>query len=348
MGSLSRPSIPRLLAGVLAGLIAPMGLAQVDDELLEEIARKDDRNYHMVAVEALVVEVNEERTRDLGIKYGFNQLARGTVRTPNANGLGFSERKVVTEGSGVLDGGDVRLGRPLNPVRVPVLLKQLDGITKVGFDEGRQPGFGVSLVGMNVGSDAISARLRALLESGDASIRTRPIALALHNTLTKIEAADEVPFLDLDERRNMLVRWEKVGVKMEVQPTIVTMRPGIVTLDMRNLEVSSVSSFITQQNVERPVFNESSTSTRITMNEGETCVIGGLKTRRTTHREERVPILGSIPLLGLLFRSQEDLERNMDVFFFIKSHILAPGENVLLPFDFKNQRVLRPNLTASE
>ncbi len=348
MGSLYRPSLSWRLAGILASLIAPVGSSEVDDELIEEIARKDDKNYHMVAVEALVVEVNEERTRDLGIKYGFNQLNRGTIRTPNSDGLGFSERGIVTEGSEVLDSGDVRLGRPLNPVRVPVLLKQLDGITKVGFDEGRQPGFGVSLVGMNLGSSAISARLRALLDSGDAAIRTRPIALALHNTVTRIEAADEVPFLDLDEHRNMLVRWERVGVKMEVQPTIVSIRPGIVTLDMRNLEVSSVSSFITQQNVERPVFNESSTSTRITMNEGETCVIGGLKTRRATHREERVPILGSIPLLSLLFRSQEDLERNMDVFFFIKAHILAPGENVVLPFDFKNQRVLRPNLTAFE
>jgi type II secretory pathway component GspD/PulD (secretin) len=131
-----------------------------------------------------------------------------------------------------------------------------------------------------------------------------------------------------------------VGVLMEATPEIVSLRPGVATLDITKLEVSAVSTFFTTKNVDRPVFAKSATKTKVTLADGETFVVGGLKTRRTEHNEDRVPILGDIPLLGLLFRSQMDIERNLDVLFFITPCILAPGENFLLPYDFKNQEAL--------
>ncbi|MCL5270077.1 MAG: type II and III secretion system protein, partial [bacterium] len=284
---------------------------------------KDDANVHMVAIEALVIEVNEERTRELGIRYGFNNQG----------------------GSGVLEGGDVGLGNAINPVKVPVLIQGLGGRNAVGFQE-RMPGLGISLSGMNIGSGVVSARLRALLDAGDATIRTRPIAVALNKTPVSIETVSEVPYLDTKDQQ-MQVTYEKVGVKMDVTPSIEHMRPGVVQLAVSNIEVSSVSSFITTENVDRPVFSNSSTHTNVTLREGETFVIGGLKTRRKVHSEERVPLLGDIWGLGLLFRSQSDLERNMDVLFFITPYIVAPGENVLLPHDFKNKKGLGIDVKAN-
>ncbi|HPK03948.1 MAG TPA: type II and III secretion system protein [Candidatus Sumerlaeota bacterium] len=299
------------------------------------LVRRNDNNRHMVAIEALVIEINEERTRDLGIRYGFTQVTRNDAGVP------------VPGGPGVLEGGDVRLGRPLNPVRVPVLLRQIDGVTDIGFEQQRMPGLGITLAGMNVGTGAVSAQLRTLLQSGDASIRTRPIVVALNNTRATIEVADEVPYLDINEHSQVAVAFEPVGVRMAVIPLIKELRPGIVQLEIENLEVSSVSSFITQQNVQRPVFNKSQTSTNVTLSEGETFVIGGLKTQHLTHIEERVPILGAIPGLGWLFKSQEDRERIMDVLFFITPYILEPGENFLLPYDFKNHQALGLNFNVA-
>jgi type II secretory pathway component GspD/PulD (secretin) len=287
------------------------------------MADQYDRNLHMVAVEALVVEVNEERTRDLGIRYSGNQLIDGV------------------DGPGVVEGGDVRLGRPfLNPTRVPVLLKGGGGTNAIGFDSTRMPGLGVSLVGMNVGTGVISARLRALLEVGESVIRSRPIAVALHNTPVRIETINEVPYQNVAHNKNLSVEFDKVGILMEVKPTIENLPQRVVTLNIDKLEVSSVSSFITTQNVDRPVFSRSSTRTSITMTEGETFVIGGLKARRMAKSTDTVPFLGTIPILKWFFSSHNDVERNMDVLFFITPYILAPGQNLLIPFDFKNKAVL--------
>ncbi len=294
----------------------------VEDEAhFLNLMRSNEPNRHMVAVEALVVEVNEERTRDLGLQYGYHQrdFSNGTV----------------TNGSGVISGVDVRLGRMLSPVRVPVLIRNPQGVTGI-TQQLRNPGFNIGLSGIEVGGGAISMRLRTLLDSGDASIQTRPVAIALNNTPVRIESGTDVPYLDARASNKLSVAIEKVGVLMEVTPQIVRLKPGEIRLKIDKLEVSSVSSFITQENIDRPVFSRSETRTEVTLNNGETFVVGNLKTRRKLHVEDRIPLLGRIPGLGWLFKSQEDMERNVDVLFFITPHILAPGQNFQPTFEFKN------------
>lgn len=282
-----------------------------------DIRYKSKTDWHMVAIEALVVEVNEERTRQLGFKYG-----------------------VTSEGGGSFDGADVQLG-PQGSVlaAVPLLNKGAEGQTGVGFGS-RMPGFGISLVGIDLDSTVLAARLRALLNQGEAVIRTRPIGVALNKTEVVIETVEELPYADVDARGKLGIQKKATGVKLKVTPTISTDYPGAVTLDISNIEISSGSNFITLQNVNRPVVNVSRTHTQLTLREGETFVIGGLKTRRKTVEKESVPILGSIPGLKWLFTSTSEVERNMDVLFFITPKILEPGENFLLPYDFENRKLL--------
>lgn len=309
------------LLSIAVGLIAGSAPVCAQDEL--NLVYRDDPNLHMVAIEALVVELSEERTRDLGLHYSGNQLLE--------NGTG----------PGILEGADIVLGRPfLQFVRVPLLVEGTEGTNFIDFDSTRLPGLGISLLGMNIGSAAVSAQLRALLESGDGVIRSRPIGVALNKTPMRIEASDEVPYQDVNAKGGLSVVYDKAGIVMEVTPAIDNLRPGIVTLTIARLEVSSVSSFVTTQNVDRPVITRSVTSTTITLGEGETFIISGLKTRRTVHNVEKVPILGSIWGLKYLFSSQEQSERRMDVLFFITPYILEPGQNFLLPYDFKNDKAL--------
>lgn len=310
-----------LLAGAPAGAQEP-----APQPTPSELAIRDDVNYHMVAIEALVVEVNEDRTRDLGLSYGFNEVARPDGTTP-----------------GIIDGADIRMGRALSPVRVPVLIPGAAGTDGgIGY-ESRMPGLGISLQGMNVGAGVVSARLRALLDTGDAAIRTRPVAVALNRTAVEIQSVDEIPYQNVHTNNALIISNEKVGVKMKVTPTIQGLRPGVTELNIENIEVSSVSQYITTKNIERPVFNKSATSTKVTLSEGETFVIGSLKSRQQVHIEDRVPLLGRIPIISWFFSSKQDSEASVDVLFFVTPHILSPGENFLLPFDFKNQRALGIN-----
>ena len=325
-----------LVAALLALSAAGQSFAQENADLPASLRYRDQPDLHMIAVEALVVEINEERTRELGLQYGLNTLS-----------LDEAGNTIDNAPSGVLDGGDIRLGSSLTPVSVPVLIKGVNGQNSVGYDTSRLPGLGISLVGMNVGAGVVSAKLRTLLNTGDASIRTRPIAVARHGQAVEIRSTDQVPYQDIDANSKLSVSFSNVGVTMKVTPTIEELRTNRVHLMIENLEVSSISNYLTQQNVERPVFNKSATHTEITLCDGETFVVGGLKTHYKGKYQEKVPILGSIPLIKYLFMSQSDTERNMDVLFFITPHVLAPGQNFLLPYDFRNQEALGLHVNAS-
>ncbi|MBI1785784.1 hypothetical protein HYR69_11625 [Candidatus Sumerlaeota bacterium] len=279
---------------------------------------RDDPNAHMVAIEALVVEVDEDKTRDLGFHYG---VAR--------DGL-----------SKVVEGADILLGSPLTPVRVPTLTANpATGETSVGFSP-RLPGLGINLVGMNVNGMVASARLRALMDRGHARITTRPVALALNGTPALIQVGSKVPYQDVSALGALQVAEGEVGVKLEVTPNILDLAQQIVELQISGVEVASLSNFITAQNINRPVISKADTHTRITMRAGETCQLSSLKGRRTKEVKSGVPVLKDIPLLGRLFSSREQVEEGVDIFFFITPHIVEPGQNVLVPYDFKNRAEL--------
>jgi len=291
----------------------------------------------MVAIEALVVEVNEDKTRDLGLHYGFR-----------ADDL-----------SKVIQGADVVLGRRLAPVAVPILPETVPepdaaeinetplgaaalGLTSVGFIP-RLPGLGINLAGMDVNGGVVSARLRALLDQGEARITTRPIALALHNTTTLMTIGSEIPYQDIKtdgNREKLDVAFRSVGVKLAVRPQILDIAQQLVELDITQVEVSSLSNFITSRNVDRPVFNTSDTRTKVTLRAGETYQLSSLKSRRSRVIREGIPYLMNLPFLGHLFSSREEIEQGVDVLFFITPHIVPPGRNVLLPYDFEHGRDL--------
>jgi len=203
----------------------------------------------------------------------------------------------------------------------------------------RELGFGVNIMGMDISRGVLAARLRALVNTGDAEIKSQPMAVALENTKAIIETVDEVPFQDVKflpgKTLPLLdVSFEKVGVRLEVTPTIENEKLRLVRLNIEKIEVSSVTSFITIRGVSRPLFAKSDASTEVVIPSGETLVIGGLKSQRDHRAISGIPFLQKIPLIGLLFRNTKVIKEQTDVLFFITPYILEPGENPILPVDF--------------
>ncbi len=276
---------------------------------------RGDPGAFMVAIEILVIEINENRTRELGLNYG---LGRGG-----------------NSGS-ILEGGSLLVGPPVSSSRVPTFSADALGRADIGY-ESRLPGLGLNLVGMDVNGHVLSARLRALLEQGEARITSRPVVLALHGTPASISVGSEVPYQDVRVNGNKeepIVAFENVGVKMEIVPTVLELSQELLELDVRQIEVSSVSNYLTVRQVDRPIFETAETRTRITMFSGETIQMSSLKGRRSSVQREGVPVLMHIPILGRLFSSSEEVFESVDVLFFLTPHLVPPGRNLMLPFDF--------------
>ncbi len=277
----------------------------------------NDVTLRQVAIEALVVEINEDIEHNYGVEY---TLESDEGENP----------------SNVLDALDVRFPPELRPVSVP-LFKRSTGGSQIGHIN-RLPGLGFNFVGMDANPGTVSGNIRLLMSEGKAKIRTHPIVVAVHGTKASIETVEEVPFQDISFTNKgeayLDVKYEKVGVKLNVIPRVIDIPKRIVELDISDVNVSSVSSYVTLHQITRPLFAESTAKTRVQMKSGETLIIGGLKTEREVVRENRVPILGDIPLLGWLFKNHKKILEVTDTLFFITPHILEPDQSPILPFDF--------------
>ncbi len=262
-----------------------------------------------VVLEAFAVEVNENKTSDIGVDASFNR--------DSGNSLNLLE----------VD----RLASTFAPNPAAGVLLNYAHVSKYG---------------------AVNAQLRALLASGDAEIRTRPIVATLNNTEATIQTIDRVPYQDLiyekSGQSNLGITFREVGIKLKVRPEIQTpLEKGVIKICLNNIEVSGVSHFVIVRSVERPVFVTSrANSDELLVRDGETLVIGGLKSKREVMIERRAPYLGAIPVVGWAFKNQHKEIRDTDLLFFITPHLLPPGANPVLPYNFQHQEILTDPLAS--
>lgn len=100
-------------------------------------------------------------------------------------------------------------------------------------------------------------------------------------------------------------------------------RNNLIDLQVQ-LEVSTVdySRTVVIGTATAPSFTNRNVETHVEINSGETLVIGGLKNSARNVSEDRVPFLGKIPLIGLLFKNKDVTEEQRSLFLFITVEIV--------------------------
>jgi Flp pilus assembly secretin CpaC len=284
----------------------------------EEIALQ----FYQIAIEAMVVEVNEKYTRQVGIQYSYVR----NVGSP-----------------AIVKGVDVNA--PITPpgVVVPQMTIIPGGFSFSNITRGA--GIGFSLTEMDVGDGKIGMRLRALIEEGKAQIRSRPMALTLNKQMVRIETVDKVPYQDVtfapgSPTGQIAIQFEPVGVKLHVMPDIRSLQEGLIELNLSKLEVSAVGGFVSFGNVQRPVFLRSEANTRVVVHDHDTLVVGGFKIEQESNRGQGVPFVRRIPVVKYLFSNENKSLERRDILFYITPHILKPGVQPVLPPRFQHQEAL--------
>ncbi|MBI4972425.1 MAG: hypothetical protein HZC16_01230 [Candidatus Omnitrophica bacterium] len=152
--------------------------------------------------------------------------------------------------------------------------------------------------------------------------------------------ADQVNFVD-------------VGIKLYVTPTIN--REGFITMKIKP-EISSVKENYTYGSPAKtiPIVETSETETTVMVKDGVTIIIGGLKKDKKEKSVEKIPIIGDIPLLGLLFRRTSDSFEKTELVILLTPHILtgdtaitgnlpevAPKDGAIASMDKKGNIILK-------
>ena len=285
---------------------------------LMSIIDKLDIRRMQVLVEAIIVEVTEDKSAALGVNWaafsqendtrfpvgGFIQPVQGTSLVDLAN--------LVNDPKGALAGG----------ASVP---------TGTTLGIGRIAASGVNFAAM----------IRAIRNDANTNIVATPSAVTMDNQEAELKVAQEVPFITGQFTNTgsgtsgavnpfQTIQRQEVGTILKVTPQL----NGSDTVIMK-LEIESSSLASSSQGAADLITNKRTISTSVMIEDGGIVVLGGLIQDSALKGEQRVPFLGRIPIIGLAFKTRNTQATKNNLMIFIRPKILRDGVEASFETDAK-------------
>lgn len=178
---------------------------------------------------------------------------------------------------------------------------------------------------------SVDASIQLLAEAGMIKVVSSPRMTVAAGQTGYMLAGQELPVQQsaiVNGALQISTQYKPVGVQLYITPQSIG--PERVKLHTISI-VSHVSGFsplpkITGNNPEKtlvnPIIESREAETAVTIQDGDTLVISGLRMSRTVTRENKVPGLGDIPLLGWMFKNHRSQQQLTDLYFFVTPELL--------------------------
>jgi len=271
-------------------------------EIMSVISQLDVRRAQIL-IEAAIVEVSGDAGKALGFQYvgGSNKDGVGAINFGNA---GLSINSIV-QALATDDPSGLSLG---------------DGVT-MGFGEEDSNG-----------DLKWGALIQALSTSTDVNLLSTPSILTLDNQEASIVVGENVPFITGTSTSTgagvsnpfQTIQREDVGLSMKVTPHVAGLSTIRLELEQENSQVKDSVGEATDI-----VTTTRKLESTVLADDGETIALGGLIRDNITKTVRKVPILGDIPLLGILFRSTSSSREKSNLMVFLRPTILPDNERLL-------------------
>src|SRR6185436_1930541 len=161
------------------------------------------------------------------------------------------------------------------------------------------------------------AEIQLLEQNRKANIISNPRITTVDNREAKILVGQKIPLIVQDIAGNPVSQLQTIGIQLKVTPHLTDDNRVIMDL---HPEVSDLSTQSTVQG--GVIINTSEADTRVMVDDGQTAVIGGLIRTNDGIVRRGVPILKDIPLVGMLFRSENKIKQNRELIIFVTPKII--------------------------
>jgi general secretion pathway protein D len=282
--------------------------------LMSVVDRLDVRRAQVV-IEAMLVEVSNDASRDLGVNWvvdgsGDNFLVGLFNQTIAGTNIGSIAQAIQDPSS--IDAGDLPGGFTVGGGRVQ--------------DSGTN----------------FAAILRALASNGDTNVVSMPSVITLDNEEAQIKVAQEVPFLTGSFTNTggqggavnpfQTIERKEVGNILKITPQITDEDTILLKIEQ---EASGIAAAADQTSSTDLITNKRTITTRVLVDDGGMLVLGGLIEDRLTESESRVPLLGKIPVIGALFRVRSTQKTKTNLMVFIRPRVLRTAEHAAIETNAK-------------
>jgi type IV pilus assembly protein PilQ len=313
--------VQKLLSDAAQRILSKRGSAVVDARTntlfvqdtpsrLDDVRRliaKIDVPVRQVMIEARIVEANDSFSKSLGARIGVHDFSA------NGHPAGGNTRFQV---GGSLDdtGGHAAGGaQGGSPSFIPGSLSS--NLPATGFNS--FPAGQFSLILFNAAATQfLNLEITALEADGKGKIISSPRVLTADQVEALIEQGTEIPYQQASSSGATAVSFRKASLSLKVKPQITPDSNVIMTLDVNNDAPGTTTPAGVQINTKH-------VKTEVLVENGGTVVIGGIYTQQDRSDTTKVPFLGDLPILGIMFRSNTTTTSKTELLVFITPRIVS-------------------------
>jgi len=274
---------------------------------IDNLIRQLDRKSQQVEIEARVVSASRSFSQDIGVQWGF----AGTT----------------TSGRTIF-GGDPGVG--VSPITTSTTIPQPPLVSSSGGSSGSGSlpfnvnlGAGVPTSGFYFGhrspNFAVDLFITAAESKGVGKLLSKPKVITQNNEKATVKQGTKIP-IQTTINNTISVQYIDAVLRLEVTPQITA--EGTVFMDVL-VENTQIDNGIPRvQGI--PALDTQSAETKVLVADGGTVVIGGIIVTQQQTQVNQVPIVGSLPVIGYLFRRTNVSIQSQELLFFLTPRII-PG-----------------------
>ena len=304
--------------GADAGLLSDRGSIAIDErtntlmvtdtpsrvEAIQKLVRDLDHPVRQVQIESRIVIASSEFAHAIGVRFGVSALHnKRNILAVSGDGVGADQLNPATNprDDGLLD-------LPGIPDRYNVNLPVADS---------NAGSIGLSFLAGNV---LLDLELTALEAEGDGEIISTPRVVTANQSEAFIQQGVEIPYEQAASSGATAVQFKEAVLELRATPLITPDNRVQLELEVKQDSVGEI--YQTGRGGSVPSIDTRELSTSVLVNNGETIVLGGIFQDERARKEDRVPYLSAIPVLGNLFKRRANETKKRELLIFVTPTIV--------------------------
>ena len=283
---------------------------------VRRMVRTLDVPIKQVLIESRIVVVNDDFSRDLGIRLGVTtqNIGNRPLLVTSASGTGANNYM-----SSILESANDPTGN--TPIEFPNQNERYNVNLPIGDAAGR---FSLALLKSDY---LVDLELAALEAEGRGEIVSTPRVITANQSEATIKQGVEIPYQQAASSGATTVMFKSAVLELVVTPQITPDNNIIMDLKVSKDSVGQVISTGGLGGTV-PSIDTRSVETQVLVADGQTVVLGGIYETESRETVKKVPFLGDIPFAGALFRSKQRTSNKAELLIFVTPRILEEGSNI--------------------
>ncbi len=319
------------------------------------------RDVRQVEIEAKFMEVQQGALEELGVQWSLAtktaELNGTDARYTTAGGVTRTLAEAFRNATSTQQISISGEGQPAGGLNLPTPAPSLPGGVLLG--SGTAP---LASITGSIGEFDVNAIVRALSQKSGTELLSAPRLTVLSGNPATITVAQEMRYpqsygqiqsqvgtgsisgggsagVSITSGTPQEFTTRNIGVELRVTPTVeednrsisldlnpkVTEFEGFVEYGGPSVAISGGTTVTVPPGFYQPIFAVREVTTRVTLWDGATLIMGGLTREDVKKVNDKVPILGSVPLIGRLFRTKGESTQKRNLLIFVTANLVTPA-----------------------